>query len=36
VITIARIETVPMTPEEYSDAVQALAALFASSWAKHT
>jgi hypothetical protein len=33
VVTIARVETVTMTPAEYRAAVEALAALFASSWA---
>jgi hypothetical protein len=32
VVRIVRVETVPMTPAEYRAAVEALAALFASSW----
>jgi hypothetical protein len=34
VVAVARVETVAMSPAEYHDAVEALAALIAASWAR--
>jgi hypothetical protein len=34
-VRIARIETVPMTPQEYDDAVDVLAVLLCRYWREH-